>query len=371
MRPRSAWPALALSLASLEAACAGSEDRRAELRVEVDSLRALFEQRLVEDTLVRRLADAEGDILIGIRTAFVQDVARWTARAYLDDVELHLRPGVTVEEGDEVEVKIGPIAVNAGDWRVEVTINSVRARLRVDSIALAVADSNSMSALLAVRVSQGRGDADIHFVWDATTLASIVCRDFEMDETFGGVVEPFTYAVRGRYRFEASPEGILAIPAFERPRLRVSPLPTEESWDRARAMLDEQNDIFRCGLALRPDDMMDRLDRLLRTGFEFELPEVLFQPVRLPARIEDRVEVGPRTVDIRNAPVWLDLSPDAIWYGSTLEVEPGVADGAPATGAERAGPDSAPAGPASAPTGPDSAPAARRPVPTPDGDSRR
>lgn len=325
-------------LAALAPACGGGRDGRvalggdelARLRTEVDSLRARFEQALVGDTLVRRLDDLEGDILIGVRTPFIEDVARWAARGYLDDVELHLRPDVTVEEGDEVHVKIGPISVHAGDWRVEVTIDSVYARLRADSIALAVADSNSMSAVLVVGVSEGRGEADIHFVWDATTLASVVCRDFEIDETFGGVVEPFTYAVEGRYEFEASPEGILAVPRLERPRVRVSPIPTEESWGRARALLDEQNDIFRCGLALEPDDMIERLDRLLRTGFEFQLPEVLFRSVRLPARIEDRVDLGRRVVHIRNVPLWLEMSPEAIWYGSTLELGPPAPEAPPA-----------------------------------------
>lgn len=330
---------IAIGVAALATACSDAprgrsvlhEGQLAGLRTEVDSLRALFEQRLVEDTLLRRLADLEGDILLGLSTPFVQDVARWAARGYFNDVELHLRLDETVEEGDEVKVKVGPISIHAGDWRVEVTINSVRARLRADSIGLTVADSNSMSALLIVEVSEARGEADIHFVWDASTVASIVCRDFEMNETFGGIVEPFTYPVEGRYEFEASPDGILAVPRFERPRLRVSPLPTEESWDRARAILDEQNDIFKCGLALEPQDMMDRLDRLLRIGFEFQLPEVLFQPIRLPARIEDRVDVGARRVEIRNVPVWLEMSPAAIWYGSTLEVGPadpgGTADG--------------------------------------------
>ena len=321
---------LAGLLVGLFAACSpdGWEpdpDAFSDLRTEVDSLRAVFEQQLVGDTLIQRLAAAEGDILLGLRTPFVQGVARWTARRYLDDVALHLTPDVTVEEGGEVKVKIGPLSVNAGEWRVQVTINSVRATLRVDSIGLTVADSNSMSALLIVQVSEGTGDADIHFVWDATTVASIVCRDFEMDESFGGIVEPFTYPVRGRYEFQATPDGILLVPRFERPRLRVSPLPTEESWDRVGQILDEQNDIFRCGLALQPDDMIVRLDRLLRTGFEFELPEVLFQPIRLPARIEDRVEIGPREVEIRNVPVWLHMSPEAIWYGSTLELGRAVA----------------------------------------------
>lgn len=326
-----------IGLGALAAGCSGDPgaptrldgDELAGLGTEVDSLRALFEQRLVEDTLLRRLADAEGDILLGLRTPFVQNVARWAARGYFDDVELHLRLDETVDEGDEVRVKVGPISIDAGDWRVEVTINSVHARLRADSIGLTVADSNSMSALLIVEVSEGRGEADIRFEWDATTVASIVCRDFEMNETFGGIVEPFTYPVEGRYEFVASADGILAIPRFERPRLRVSPLPTEESWDRARAILDEQNDIFKCGLALQPQDMMDRLDRLLRIGFEFQLPEVLFQPIRLPARIEDRVDVGARRIEIRNVPVWLEMSPAAIWYGSTLEVGPAeTADGA-------------------------------------------
>ncbi len=313
------------------------DDDLARLRAEVDSLRERFEARVAGDPLVTHLSAAEGDILVGLRIPFVQDIASWAARSYLDDVELHLAPDVTVYEGDDVRVKIGPISVHAGEWRVEVTINSVRARLRADSIRLAVTDTSSLSAVVVVGVSEATGDASIRFTWDASTVASIVCRDFQVDQTFGGVVEPFTYRVSGQYEFEATSAGIRLLPSFERPRLRVSPIPTPESWARARGFLDEQNNIFRCGLALKPDDMVQKLDRLLRKGFEFQLPEVLFQSVGLPARIEDRVDLGSRVVEIRNAPVWLRMTPEAIWYGSDLDVDATSRPDRPASTAEGSG----------------------------------
>ena len=305
--------------------------RMAALEAEIDSLEASFEGRAAADSVLAWAEAEEGEAILALRTGFVQEIATWAARTYLDDVHLHLAPDVPVEEGDEVRTKIGPISAYAGRWRVRVTIRSVEATLSADSIALAVEDDDRMAAALAIGVSAAAGDADIDFYWDAATLASVVCRDFEVHETFGGVVDPFTYRVSGAFRFEAGPDGILAIPDFDRPRLRVRPRPTSESWSRVSALLDRQNNIFRCGLALSPDSMMEKLERLLGRGFEFRLPSVLFRPIRLPARFADRVTIRDRTIELGSEPVHLHLTPHAIWYGSNLLV------GAPTESAAEAG----------------------------------
>lgn len=298
-----------------------TERQLARLAAEVDSLRTAVSDRVERDSLLGRLAEREGDILVGLGTEVLRDIATWAARGYFNDVRLHLRPEAVVEESDDVDVRLGPIPVRAGSWHLRVTIQRVEATLSLDSIHLAVADSSTLAAALAIGVSDATGDAGIVFRWDATTVASVVCRDFEVSESFGGTVPPFVYRVEGAFAFEARPDGIHALPRFEHPRLRVHPEPIDASWRRVEDLLDRQNNIFRCGLALQPDDMIEKLDRLLRSGFEFRLPDVLFRPIRLPARIEERVEIDRRPIDVRNVPVGVHMTPEAIWYGSTLTLE--------------------------------------------------
>lgn len=294
--------------------------RVSALEAEIERLQADFEVRTGADPLLAAAAAADGDVLIAIRTGLVQEVAGWAARSYLNDVRLHLAPNVTVEEGDDVRVSIGPIRARAGEWKVRVTILRVAAMLSADTIALAYADSLRMSTAVAVAVSEAEGDAVVDFTWDAATLASVVCRDFEINESFGGVVAPFTYRVSGAFRFEADRGGIVATPEFDRPRMHVSPRPTEASWERVKALLDHQNNIFRCGLALQPDDLVEKLERLLGEGFDFRLPDVLFRPIRLPARVADQVSIRDEALDVISTPVHLRLTPEAIWYGSDVYV---------------------------------------------------
>jgi hypothetical protein len=292
----------------------------ARLEADVAELRETLDARVEADTALRAIEARDGEILLGLRTGLLRDITRWASRAYLNDVRLHIEPGVTVEETGEVRPNVGPFRVRAGEWRLRVTIQRVNAVLSLDSIALGTADSTRLGVRLAIGVSEATGDADVDFEWDASTVGSVVCRDFAVHEPFGGVVPPFTYTVDGAFAFEAFPAGVMIVPQFDRPRLRVRPQATADSWERVQALLDEQNNVFRCGLALQPDDMIEKLARLLSEGFEFQLPEILFRPIRLPARIEDSIELEDRTVAIRNVPTTLVLTQEAIWFGSNIDV---------------------------------------------------
>jgi hypothetical protein len=102
-------------------------------------------------------------------------------------------------------------------------------------------------------------------------------------------------------------------------RILVSPQPTEASWARVREILQEQDRIFNCGLALSAEGMENMLRDLLTRGFRFRLPESILRPVPLPASIADQVEVAGRTavITLRSAPPM--LVGDWIWLRGEVE----------------------------------------------------
>lgn len=316
----------ALLALTLSAGCGGGPEPGADdipldsLRSEVEALRDSLAFRLADDSLVRAVSADTGHILLGLSVPFVERVIHSATRIYLDDVRLHLEPDLVVREEDEVKVKLGPVRITAGRWSLRVTVRRIEVLLRADTLELAVADSDRLHLAVPVQVREGTGRATIDFEWDAATAASVVCRDFQVREDFTGTVAPRVHRVEGSVTFVSEDDRIVARPVQTGRRLLVQPEPTEESWRKVRELLERQNNIFRCGLALDPDKMEELLRGLLRKGFRFRLPESIFQPIPLPASVHESLSLEGKEYLLGVHPVTLRLSPDALWYGVRVEV---------------------------------------------------
>lgn len=296
---------------------------RARLEAEVEALRDRLATRLAADSLVRQVAADSSDILIGLRTPLLRRLVGSATRRYLDQVRLHVAPDLVVHEADDVGLRIGPIRVKAGEWRVRVTILRIDGTLSADSVELAMADSNRLDVVIPVETRDGSGRARIDFEWDAEAATSLICRSFEVSETFSGLVSPRRYRIRGSFLFATEGERIVARPVRRGARPVVSPEPTAEAWERVREILDRQNHIFRCGLALSPDGLERRLRELLTRGFRFELPDAILEPIILPASVREEVEVDGRTFGLIVRPLLLRLSSEALWYGASVRLVEG------------------------------------------------
>ena len=290
------------------------------LRADVDALREEIDGRVARDSLVQAVRVLEGDAVVGLSTGLVTRMLHVVTQAYLDDVRLHVAPDVVVREGDDVHLSVGPLEVRAGRWDVRVEVERIRARIAADSVLLAVSDTSRLSLTVPVRVVEGRGAATIDFTWDAVTAASVVCRDFALRETFDGSVSPYTDTLRAELVLEADGPRIAARPRYTGERLVVRPEPTPEAWRRVRQILERQNSIFRCGLAISPDEMERLLRRLLRRGFRFEFPASVLQPVHLPTVLTEELTVEGRRFTVAVRPRTLRLGPDRLWYAAHLEL---------------------------------------------------
>jgi hypothetical protein len=311
-----------LALALLLAGCTVYDVEEAErgvvaLRDEVAALRDAAGERLVQDTLLANVIGDENVLAVGLRVATVRDMLSSTASRYLSGVQLHVRPNVVVREGDTVSVGVGPLRVVAGTWELAVTILRVEALLHAGSIDVAVTDSSRLDLTVPVHVSEGTGAALIDFRWDAAMATSVVCADFAVHETFTGYVEPRTYRMRGSFRLVTEDGGLVAKPAVL-DRISVSPRPTAASWARVREILQEQNRIFNCGIAMSPSGMETMLDELLTKGFRFRLPSSLFPAVPLPGSISNEVDVAGRRAALSIIPEAPELTARWLWLRASV-----------------------------------------------------
>lgn len=290
------------------------------LREQVANVRRSVEARLAADTVLGPSRMTEADVLLRLSSPRLLQLLDRVADGWLDEVELDLRPNAVVEEGDTVRVRVGPVRVTAGDWTLRVTIQRVRASLAAGDPDSGIADGR-LELGLPVQVLGGSGVARVQFSWDARRVVGAVCSDFAVDETLTATVSPTTYRLEGSFDLELEGRDLQIVPDFDQ-RLEVRPEPTAEAWLRVRELLESQDRIFRCGLALDPEQMEGQLRDLLRAGFRFRLPPAILRPIRLPAGAADRVRVGERDLRAEITPVGLRLAPDWLWYGVDLGLSP-------------------------------------------------
>lgn len=327
---RLVWIALVVPLLVYATSCSRPSSRSGG---DLDTLRA--EVRDLAETAAQRtggdeVGDGDGGdasvITVGVRIETLREILSSAASHYLDEVRLHLRLNATVRAGDEVRVRVGPANVTVGRWDLAVTVQRVDALLSAGAIEIAAADANRLDLTVPVHVRGATGRALIDFNWNARRLTSAVCSDFTVREPFDAYVAAHTQRVRGHFVVTIHNGAMVARPVL-RDRIFISPRPTEQSWERVREILQAQNHIFRCGLALSPERMEQMLREQLTQGFRFALPASILRPVPLPGSVLEEVEVAGRRVAVAVEPTAPWVAGERVWLRAA--VSPRALDDAP------------------------------------------
>jgi hypothetical protein len=324
--------------AALATACSlrSAAERFEGQRAEHERQRAEFAALAAADPVVTEALAQGGDVILGIRPALVQDVLSEVATHYLDRVALDLPLEKQVHDTHEVTVGTFLGKMNAGTWTLDVTIHRVRGLLRARAPSVAAAPDNALAVNVPVVLEEAHGSATVHFAWDSRSLASVVCRDFEVTKRLDGEVISREYPVSGAFQLSAGPERLRLEPRFPRREFRIQVDLTDRSWAEVRAAIQEQDDVTKCGLALDPDKLLSKIRERLREGFDVKLPRSLFRPVDFPAAVREDVTIEDRRVDLAVATHALRITPVAVWYGADVHTR---------IGPEGAGAPSAPASP--------------------------
>ncbi len=302
------------------------EQRLAGLRAEQEELRQRVNEVLARDSLLSA-APTSGDVAVALSTRLLEDMMRQVATRYFDRVVLDLDLDVHVRHRRDVKVKMLLGRVKAGEWLADVNIHKVEGVLHATQPRMEMLGAGGVDVGLRVAVERASGAATVHFTWDARRLTGALCRDFELSVEISGRALPAEYDVAGGLHLTADAEGLVAEPAFPRTamkfRLRLELTP--ESWKAVRAALESQDKMFRCSIGIDPDELIDKLKELVRSGFDVTLPRSVYRPFVLPAGVNRSVAVGDRTLLLSVEPQALRTIQKALWYSASVEAEPGQA----------------------------------------------
>jgi len=287
-------------------------------RAEHERRRAEFAKIVAADPVVTEALAQGGDIILGIRPALVEDVVQEVAARYLDRVALDLPLEKQVHDAHALTVGTFLGKVTAGTWTLDVTIHRVRGLLRARPPKVATAPDNTLTVSLPVVLEEGHGSATVHFNWDSRSLASVVCKDFDVTKRLDGEVISREYPVAGAFQLSAGPERLRAEPQFPPREFRIGVDMTDKSWAEVRAAIQEQDDVTKCGLGLDPDKLLEKIRERLHEGFDVKLPRSLFRPVDFPAAVRQDVMIQDRRVDLAVQTRALHITPVAVWYGADV-----------------------------------------------------
>lgn len=295
---------------------APSQERLAALR----SQRAALQERFRELTSGQRdpgLGDPpQGGLVIGVPASFTRSLVEQLVTGLLAEVRLDLAD-LEFKKSDEVRGKVLFGMRTFGRYDLEIRVGSVRGLLRPGAPTLGFGRQR-IAVTVPVRLAEGAGRAQVRLKWDSKGLANAVCGDFDISRELTASVRPANYRLAGAFEVAADSGAIVLTPRFADLKVRLHVEPTPEAWAAVEDLLRERRAL--CRAALSRVDVREKLEQVVRAGFEVRVPAKLVQPIRIPAGVQQSLSVQGMDVSLQIVPAALSVGDERLWYGVDVTV---------------------------------------------------
>jgi len=264
--------------------------------------------------------------MIGLPTSLTASIIGQVVTGLFGETTLTLK-NLKVHKEGEVRAKMLVRKKTLGAYVLDVQIHEVKGILRPGTPALSFAPGR-VDLTLPVRLAEGRGNAQLRFRWDSkAAAASAVCGDLDVTRSVTGGVEPRDYVVTGSFAIAASGNAITLGPRFPDLAMRIFVDPSDDAWKVVDGVIEEQRK--GCEVALNKVDLKEKLGGILGKGFNVKIPQKIFKPIRLPAGVQQSLDVQGIKIALGVKPTGLLVARDRIWYGAEIAVTKTPAGTAP------------------------------------------
>jgi hypothetical protein len=322
--------AIAFALAAGLRRSGPDSPRLRQMRSRHEQLHEELESVLRAEPLLADPVLEGGGVVVAIRTPYLGNMIREVARRYLDRVELDLTPRLRVQQSGDMKKKTPLGILTLGLWSVDLRIDRLAGVLGAEMPSLEVSTDDRVRLAMPVRLISATGAGVARFSWDSKNVATLVCKDFAVEETLAATAFPDRYRVRGGFAFFQQAGQIVAQPEFPHEKFRIRIDLTPEAWKKVEAAVVAQDTWERCGIALDPPAVLAKLREIAHAGFDFKLPRSLFRPIEMPAHYRSRVTVQGTDVDVAAQPQSVRLTSEYLSYAAILRARI-VATPSPAT----------------------------------------
>lgn len=263
----------------------------------------------------------KASVLIGVPTSFTESLVAQTVSGLSAQIRVTLK-NLKVAKQDELKAKTPLGRMKLGDFKLDVTIHEVHALLKPGKPDLRFG-GNRLGVKLPVSLASGAGRATLHFRWDGRKLAGAVCGDLDLTREVEGSVAPVSFRLNGEFLLQAQGDSLVATPRFPDVKLKLQVEPAASTWEMLDELVKQQGAV--CRAVLRKVDVAQKLKELVGRGFPVTLSRKLWKPLRLPAGLQQQVDVpGERSALLSVKPIGLLVVPERVWYGANVEVRPAL-----------------------------------------------
>jgi hypothetical protein len=294
--------------------------RMALLKDTYGHLHERLEKASAAEPLVASVLADHGHVVLAMRSRLIEELAGNVAGRYLDRVTVDVSE-VQAHDSGELHKNTFLGRIKLGDWRVSIELGNLKGHLRAGSPRVGLRGPDLIDVELPVDVQETAGDATLHFGWESAGLASVVCKDFELNREIHGRVLAQRHVVSGALRLENTGESLTLTPVFPDRRVRLKLDLTAGSWGVVEAALRSQDTFGTCGTLMDPDKGLVHLKELAAKGINIHLPDSIFRTVSLPARLQKSVKVNQRTVGLRLTANSLRIEAATLWSSVSVQVQ--------------------------------------------------
>ena len=323
---------LTLVIAGALCGCSAKQARDDEAKQQMlqqtfDILHKRLENAAAKDPLVKSAFADPGSLVVAMRSKVIEELAGTIARRYLDQVTVDLRD-VRARSAGEIRRKTFLGQLKVGAWSVSVELGELVGRLRAAPPRVALQPPNLITLEIPVDVLETTGDAVLHFTWDSSGVANVVCNDFELTRSIRGRVLPQKHVISGAMRVANTGASLTVTPDFPDRSVDLQLDLTEQSWAVVEEALRSQNTAATCGTLMNPEQALGFLKELGRKGVGIKLPRSIFRTVRLPASLRQEVEVNRRVVGLAIQGESLRVDKSTLWSSASVTVQTRTPPGA-------------------------------------------
>jgi hypothetical protein len=288
------------------------------LRKQREALQDRFREYVLKSGEKSLARAPRAGIMIGIPEGFARSVVDQAVTGLFNETTLTLRNIKVHKEGD-VKVKMVFRKKKVGEFVLDVLVHEARGVLKPGRPTLDFG-GNSIKVGLPVALARGEGSARLGFKWDSKGLAAnMVCGDMDTTREVTGKVVPEQYQVAGEFGIATEGNVITLRPDFGELAVRIFVDPSDQAWGVVDAVVAEQR--AGCREVLEKVDIKQILGKLLGKGFNVKIPKKIFKPIRLPAGVQQSLELQGMKLDLTVKATGLLVADDRLWYGADLRAQ--------------------------------------------------
>ena len=203
--------------------------RMALLQETYGHLHERLEKAAAAEPLVASVLADHGHVVLAMRSGLIEELAGNVARRYLDRVTVDLS-AVEGHGSGELHKTTFLGRIKLGNWRVSIDLGELKGHLSAGAPRVGLRGPDLIDVELPVDVQETSGGATLHFGWESSGVASVVCKDFELTREIHGRVLAQRHLVSVALRLENTGESLTLTPVF--PQRKV-PLKLDlTSWRR-------------------------------------------------------------------------------------------------------------------------------------------